>query len=90
MLRSTFTFLSYSALFLSLCLLTSACSQAPSEDKAADDSAVTEAPQEPAHFRDGFESGDTSGWSAEGDDAEDGSAEDSKGEASEADGNGSH
>lgn len=60
-----------------LCLTatTVACGgSAPSGDAATEasatgDDATNEAPT-PAQFRDGFESGDTSGWSGEGDGSE--------------------
>ena len=54
-----------------LAALTLACSDAPPSDDAAATEAAAEdktaEPQEPAQFRDGFETGDTSGWSGEGD-----------------------
>lgn len=56
---------------LGLAAATIACGgSAPSNDTSTEvsaEDAAPEEPQEPAQFRDGFESGDTSGWSGEGD-----------------------
>lgn len=58
--------------FLCLTVTLVACGGSTPSTGDAETEATTDAPapaeaQEPAQFRDGFESGDTSGWSGEGD-----------------------
>lgn len=82
MLRSKL--LTHFLLLLCLCCPLLACSSPPAEQAATPDEATQETPEEPrepAQFRDGFESGDTSSWDGEGDapDVEDGDGETSEG-----------